>query len=126
MRFSLNPLEKEQVVFKCQVNDSEIGHKRLRHFHSKGLQFLQRNDMARGLPNLEEQFSTYKACLMGKQARFPFKESTWRAIEKLQLIHSDLYGLQATPSLNGMYREATTDPFRPLWSTSNSFIEWHV
>ena len=89
------------MAFKCQVNDSEMWHKRLGHFHHKGLQFLQRNDMARGLPNLEEQFSTCKACLMGKQARFPFKESTWRATEKLQLIHSDLCGPQATPSLNG-------------------------
>ena len=38
---------------------------------------------------------------MGKQARFTFKESTWRAIERLQLIHSDLCGPQSTPSLNG-------------------------
>ena len=57
--------------------------------------------MARGLPNLEEQFSTYKACLMSKQARFPFKESTWRATKKLQLIYPDLCGPQETPSLNG-------------------------
>ena len=57
--------------------------------------------MVRRLPNLEEKFSTCKACLMGKQVRFPFKESTWRATEKLQLIHSDLCGPQATPSLNG-------------------------
>ena len=99
--FSLNPLENEQVAFKCQVNDSKIWHKRLGHFHHKGLQFLQRNDMVRGLPNLEEKFSTCNACLMGKQVRFPFKESTWRATEKLQPIHSDLCGPQATPSLNG-------------------------
>ena len=74
--FSLNPLKKEQVAFKSHVNDSKIWHKRLGHFHHRGLQFLQRNDMERGLPNLKEQFSNCKACLMGKQARFPFKEST--------------------------------------------------
>ena len=99
--FSLNPLKNEQVAFNCQINDLEIWHKRLGHFHHKGLQFLQRNDMVRGLPNLEEKFSTYKACLMGKQFRFPFKESSWRATKKLQLIHSDLCGPQSTPSLNG-------------------------
>ena len=74
--FSLNPLKKEQVAFKFQVNDLEIWHKRLGHFHHKGLKFMQRNDMARGLPNLAEQLSSYKACFMGKKARFPFKEST--------------------------------------------------
>ena len=55
-RFSLNPLENVQVAFKCQVNDSEIWHKGLGHFHHKGMQFLQRNDMVRGLPNQEEKF----------------------------------------------------------------------
>ncbi|XP_038889285.1 uncharacterized protein LOC120079188 [Benincasa hispida] len=34
--FSLDPLEKEQIPFKCQVNDIEIWHKRLGHFHQKG------------------------------------------------------------------------------------------
>ena len=87
--FSLNPLEKEQVAFKCQVNDSEIWPKRLGHFHHKGMQFMQRNEMARGLPNLEEQLSSGKACLMGKQDRFSFKESTWRATERMQLIHTE-------------------------------------
>ena len=61
---------------------------------------MQRNDMARGLPNLEEQLSSCKACLMGKKVRFPFKESTWRVIKRLQQIHRDLIGPQVTP-LNG-------------------------
>ncbi|XP_061348972.1 uncharacterized protein LOC133294328 [Gastrolobium bilobum] len=38
--FSLNPLEKEQVAFKCQASDSEMWHKRLGHFHYKGLLFM--------------------------------------------------------------------------------------
>ena len=74
--FSLNPLKKKQASFKFQVNDLEIWHKILGHFHHKGLKFMQRNDMARGLPNLAKQLLSCKACLMGKQARFPFKEST--------------------------------------------------
>ena len=62
---------------------------------------MQRNDMERGLSNLEEQLSSCKACLMGKQAKFPFKKSTWRATERLQLIHTYLCGPPATPSLSG-------------------------
>ena len=63
-------------MFKFQVNDLEIWHKRLEHFHHKGLKFMQRNDMERGLPNLAGQLSSCKACFMGKKARFPVKEST--------------------------------------------------
>ena len=35
----------------------------------------------------------------GKQSRLPFKQATWRATEKLQLIHTDLARPQKTPSL---------------------------
>ena len=73
---TLNPLKKKQVAFKFQVNDLEILHKRLGHFLHKCPKFMQRNDMARRLPNLAEQLSSCKACLMGKQVRFPFEEST--------------------------------------------------
>ena len=31
----------------------------------------------------------------------PFQKATWRAIRKLQLIHTDIAGPQRTPSLNG-------------------------
>lgn len=62
---------------------------------------MQKNEMATGLPNLEEHITRCKACLLGKQTRLPFKKSTWRATEKLQLIHTDLCGPQVIPSLNG-------------------------
>lgn len=55
--------------------------------------------MVKGLPNLEEHLSSCKTCLFGKQIRLPFKTSTWRVTEKLQLIHIDVCGLQN--SLNG-------------------------
>lgn len=59
------------------------------------------SEMATGLPSLEEQITRCKVCLLGKQTRLPFKKSTWRATEKLQLIHIDLCGPQVNPSLNG-------------------------
>lgn len=62
---------------------------------------MQRIKMVNGLPNLEENPSSCKACVLGKHTRLPFKSSTWRATEKLQLIHTDLCGPQRTPLLNG-------------------------
>ncbi|PKI56089.1 hypothetical protein CRG98_023521 [Punica granatum] len=38
---------------------------------------------------------------MGKQTRLPFKRSSWRAVEKLHLVHIDVCGLILVESLNG-------------------------
>lgn len=42
--------------------------------------------------SLEEELSKCKTCLLGKQARLPFKGGGWKACEKLQLGHTDLCG----------------------------------
>lgn len=55
---------------------------------------LQRKELVQGLPYLESEISDCKACQQGKQSRLPFNQSTWRATEKLQLIHTDLVGPQ--------------------------------
>ncbi|KAA3461269.1 Retrovirus-related Pol polyprotein from transposon TNT 1-94 [Gossypium australe] len=55
------------------------------HSHHKGLQFMQKNEMAIGLPILELNLRC-KACLTGKKTRLPVKNSTLRAKKKLQLI----------------------------------------
>ena len=41
------------------------------------------------------------ACQYGKQTRTPFPQIAWRAMYKLQLVHTDVGGPQKTPSLNG-------------------------
>ena len=41
-------------------------------------------------------------CQLGKQARLPFLvNKAWRAIEKLQLIHTNVCGPMRTASLSG-------------------------
>ena len=41
-------------------------------------------------------------CQLGKQARLSFPvNKAWRAVEKLQLIHTDVCGPMRTVSLNG-------------------------
>ncbi|KAK9142430.1 hypothetical protein Syun_011830 [Stephania yunnanensis] len=41
------------------------------------------------------------ACQQRKQTRLPFKQATWRATEKLKLIHTDVSRPHISPSLNG-------------------------
>lgn len=74
--FSLTPLEEEQVAFPSHEIIGETWHKRLGHFHHKALLFMQRNEMVVGLPNMEEHISACKTCVVGKQVRLPFKNSS--------------------------------------------------
>ena len=57
--------------------------------------------MVESLPNLEANYNECHACQFGKQHRKPFPKSTWRASQKLQLVHTDVIRPQKNPSLQG-------------------------
>ncbi|RVW87111.1 Retrovirus-related Pol polyprotein from transposon TNT 1-94 [Vitis vinifera] len=50
---------------------------------------------------VEDKLADSVACQYGKQTRRPFPQTAWRAMHKLQLVHTDVGGPQKTPSLNG-------------------------
>jgi len=97
--FSFDPLKEEQAAYPATVNSTEAWHKRLGHFHHAAVLNMQRKELVHGLPHLDSKLPSYEACQYGKQARLPFKQSTWRATEKLQLIHTNLAKPQRTTSL---------------------------
>ena len=99
--FLLDPLEEEQASFTATKVDAEVRHKRLGHFNHIAMVNVQRKELVEGLPFLESEIPDCRACQQGKQSRLPFKQSTWRATEKLKLIHTDVAGPHKTPSLNG-------------------------
>ncbi|KAL4016732.1 hypothetical protein IC575_024389 [Cucumis melo] len=113
--FSLNPLEEEQSVFALKEDETQLWHKRVGHYHHQGL--LQLTELALDFPKLSEEISSCKACHFGKQNRKSFPKSSWRATQKLQLIHTDVAGPQRTPSLKGsLYYIAFIDDFtRMCW-----------
>ncbi|KAG6469462.1 hypothetical protein ZIOFF_074179 [Zingiber officinale] len=45
-------MSRGQQAMVAQDNEAELRHKSLGHFHSKGIEFLQKNDMAVGFPIL--------------------------------------------------------------------------
>lgn len=97
--FLFDPMEEEQAAYPATENSTEVWHKRLGHFHHAAVLNMQRKELVRGLPHLDSELPSCEACQYGKLTRLPFKQSNWRATEKLQLIHTDLAGPQRTASL---------------------------
>jgi hypothetical protein len=92
--YALNLLEEEQRVFSSTVSNFELWHKRLGHFHHVGVLYMQKHALVKGVSSLEENMSDCDACQYGKQVRTPFPHTTWRATQKLQLVHTDVGGPQ--------------------------------
>ena len=99
--FSLDPMEEEQAAYQATMTNTETWHKRLGHFHHTTILNMQK-ELVRGLPHIEFNLPSYKACHFGKQAKLPFQKGAQRANMNLQLIHIDIVGPHKTPSLNGV------------------------
>lgn len=100
--FSFDPSDEEQMAYNNEVDNTEIWHKRLGHCHLQRMLKLKHLDMTGGgLPDFSNHLPNCDACQFGKLNRLPFSTSSWRASQKLQLIHTDVAGPQRTPSIKG-------------------------
>ena len=81
--------------------ESVLWHKRLGHFNYATLKRMVDLLMTHGLPDIQEQKSICEACKLGKQTRVVFPDNAYRALSKLQLVHTDVYGSVHNESLNG-------------------------
>ncbi|KAL9444243.1 hypothetical protein AB3S75_017429 [Citrus x aurantiifolia] len=100
--FSLSWNKDESSAYQCTLNHAELWHKRMGHFHYSALDYMQKNDLVHGMTFNGGGASVCEVCQLGKQARLPFPvNKAWRAVEKLQLIHTDVCGPMRTASLNG-------------------------
>ena len=98
--FALNLMEEEQIAFSSSASNVELWHKRLGHFLHAGLLYMQKHNLVKGVPLLEDRLSDCVACQYGKQVRRPFPQTTWRATRKLQLVHTDVGRPLKISSLN--------------------------
>jgi hypothetical protein len=98
---TLNLMEEEQSVFPIKTFNDQLWHRRLGHFYHAGLMYMQKHNLVRSVPKLENKSTNCATCQYGKQARKPFPQTTWRATYKLQLVHTNVKGLQRIASLNG-------------------------
>ncbi|MCH80264.1 hypothetical protein A2U01_0001030 [Trifolium medium] len=89
--------DEKGLIFSTQMTANRI----YGHLSVNGLKLLTKLGMVNGLPELGDMEGGCTDCLSGKQQKEAIpKQAKWRAIEKLQLIHSDICG-PINPSSNG-------------------------
>ncbi|GKV16599.1 hypothetical protein SLEP1_g27221 [Rubroshorea leprosula] len=95
-------LEKVQQCFSTsKIVDADLWHKRYGHFNVKGLKFMQTHEFVRDLPELQLTDSVCESCQLGKMHKLPFPvNKSFRATQKLELVHMDICGPMRTPSLS--------------------------
>ncbi|RVW80357.1 putative mitochondrial protein [Vitis vinifera] len=104
--FALNLLEDEHATVLQQDSTTMLWHRRLGHFHHDVVLYMKKNQIVEELPDLEKNLSICATCQYGKQTKLPFpKKTSWRATQKIQLVHIDVGGPQKTPSLKGVKRD---------------------
>ena len=96
-----------------------LWHKRLGHFHTRGIQRMITSDAVKGLPSIQIPRQTCTGCQLGKHARTKMpKEATFNASRILELIHSYVCGPFRVRSIGGArYFVTFTDDFsRKIWT----------
>lgn len=88
------PKPKVPTCFQIVTEDeTHMWHCRYGHLSIKGLRTLHYKRMVNGLPLLKALSKLCADCLVGKQYRDSIpKKSIWRATQKLQLVHADIWG----------------------------------
>lgn len=74
-------------------SQADLWHKRLGHFHVRGMQRMIASEAVRGMPYLHFLTKTCSGCQLGKHARTKIlREATHHASRILELVHSDVCG----------------------------------
>jgi transposase InsO family protein len=93
-------------------------HERFGHLHFEALKWLSAKGMLRGLPSLDHVEQFCDVCVLMKQRRLPFpQQSSFRAKERLELLHGDLCGpvTSATPGRQRYFLLLVDDLSRYMW-----------
>ena len=60
--FSFDPLEEEQAAYPVTINNIEVWHKRLGHFHHAVMLNMQWKELVHGLPHLDSELPNCETC----------------------------------------------------------------
>ena len=83
-------------------SDIDLWHKQIGHVNYQRLQDLQLKQVVFGLPKFSGQKAlSCEASQLGKQHRLPFPNERNRSLNKLDLIHSNVWGPTQNFSLGG-------------------------
>jgi hypothetical protein len=114
-------LEAEIAIPVClamRVSESTwLWHARFGHLNFPALRKLARDDMVRGLPEVEQVDQICDGCLAGKHRRSSFPHRAEYRVEVLELVHGDLCGpiTPPTPSGSCYFLLLVDDSSRYMW-----------
>ena len=92
---------KDTIAVVNASTDTSLWHCRLGHMSEKGMKMLLSKEI---LPELKSiDFDMCESCILGKQKNVSFlKTSKTPKAEKLELVHTDLWGPSPVASLGGL------------------------
>lgn len=108
-----------EQTYLAEINESNRWHARLGHVNLTTMKAMIQKELVTGVPNINVISEVCSSCMLGKQARHSFPQSTtYRATKTLQLVHGDLCG-PITPSTAGGSRYISViidDYSRYMWT----------
>ncbi|RVW62119.1 Retrovirus-related Pol polyprotein from transposon TNT 1-94 [Vitis vinifera] len=107
---------RDTIAVADASTDTSLWHRRLGHMSEKGMKML----LSKGkLPELKSiDFDMCESCILGKQKKVSFlKTGRTPKAEKLELVHTDLWGPSPVASLGGSryYITFIDDSSRKVW-----------
>ena len=91
---------RDTIVVANASTDTSLWHRRLGHMSEKGMKMLLSKGKLSELKSID--FVMCESCILGKQKKMSFlKTGRTPKAEKLELVHSDLWGSSPIASLGG-------------------------
>ncbi|KAG7578674.1 Integrase catalytic core [Arabidopsis thaliana x Arabidopsis arenosa] len=95
----LMEIEPTKCLQSMVLSDYTRWHSRLGHVGVETMKTMLKKELVIGMPTMEVEKETCTSCLLGKQVRKSFPQATsYRATQKLELIHGDLCGPITPPT----------------------------
>ena len=95
---------RDTIAIADASTDTSLWHRRLGHMSEKWMKMLLSKGKLSELKSID--FNMCESCILGKQKKVSFlKTSKTPKAEKLELVHTDLWGLSPIASLGGSSRK---------------------
>lgn len=108
--------EEDMIAVTEAVNSSSIWHQRLGHMSEKGMKIMASKGKVSNLKHVD--LGVCEHCILGKQIKVSFSKAGRKSkSEKLELVHTDVWGPAPVKSLGGSryYVTFIDDSTRKVW-----------
>ena len=120
------------VIKSDNIDQTKLWHMRLGHVSERGLYELERQGILKG--KLGKKLDFCENCVYGKSCRLKFPKARHTTTEKLDYLHSDLWGASKTKTIGGAsyFLSIIDDYTRKVWvfllknksDSFNTFVNW--